>query len=233
MTGTNELHDLVAPYALDALEPLERARFEAHLDTCEACFEELIGFAATAARLGEAHAETPSTDLRDRILAQAASTPQERVLRTTMPPRWRRALPRLAVAAALLLGVAGVGGYVVEHQRVSEERDQNVAISRVLGAADAETSTKSFSNGGTVRLLTSREQDAAVVVARSLPSPGEGKVYQVWMVSKDVPTSQGTFTTSGTMLMKGVSSADALAVTVEPDGGSEHPTSDPVVTIPV
>ena len=39
-----DVHELTAGYALDALEPDERARFEAHLGSCEACREELQGF---------------------------------------------------------------------------------------------------------------------------------------------------------------------------------------------
>jgi len=228
----NDLHDLVAPYALDALEPLERARFEAHLETCEACRAELAGFAATAARLGESLAEPAPSALRDRILAQAAQTPQDRPGRHR-PGRLRRTLPRLAVAAALLVGAAGVGGYALERQRAAEQRDQNVAITQVLGAADAQTLSKDFANGGTVRMVMSADRDAAVVVARDLPSPGDGKVYQVWTVRGAETHSEGMFTASGTMLMDGVTDADALAVTVEPSGGSSRPTTDPVVTIPL
>lgn len=228
----NDLHDLVAPYALDALEPLERARFEAHLETCEACRAELAGFAATAARLGESLAEPAPPALRDRILAQAAQTPQDRPGRHG-PGRLRRTLPRLAVAAALLVGAAGVGGYALERQRAAEQRDQNLAITQVLGAADAQTLSKDFANGGTVRMVMSADRDAAVVVARDLPSPGDGKVYQVWTVRGAETHSEGMFTASGTMLMDGVTDADALAVTVEPSGGSSRPTTDPVVTIPL
>jgi len=226
----NDLHDLVAPYALDALEPLERARFEAHLETCDACRDELAGFAATAARLGESLAEPAPPGLRDRILAQAARTPQERLGRRS-PGRVRRALPRLAVAAALLVGAVGIGGYAIERDRAAQQRDQNVAISQVLGAADAQTLSKDFANGGTVRMVMSADRDAAVVVARDLPSPGDGKVYQVWTVRGAEARSEGTFAASGTMLMNGVTDADALAVTVEPSGGSRRPTTDPVVTI--
>ena len=33
--------------------------------------------------------------------------------------------------------------------------------------------------------------------------------------------------------MKDLASADQVAVTVEPDGGSKKPTTDPVVDVPV
>ena len=42
------VHDLVAAYALDALDDSERREFEEHLATCEQCSEELEGLRAAA-----------------------------------------------------------------------------------------------------------------------------------------------------------------------------------------
>ena len=38
------LHELTAGYALDALDPAEREAFEAHLEGCEPCRQELASF---------------------------------------------------------------------------------------------------------------------------------------------------------------------------------------------
>lgn len=229
---TIDLHAYTAPYALDALDPLERARFEAHLETCEDCRDELAGFAETAHRLGESLRESPPPLLKARLLAEIADTPQLRPV-VVAPGRLRRALPRFALAAAVLVGGFGIGGYVVEHQRAEEASGQNVAISQVLGAADAGTSTKALEGGGNVRIVSSASNDSAVVVANGLSAPADGKVYQLWMIDAEGPHSQGTFTTSGTMIMHGLGSADRVAVTVEPAGGSEQPTTPPIATLPV
>lgn len=230
-----DLHSLMAPYALDALDPDERDRFEAHLDQCVDCQVEIAGFMATAVRLGDAVSHTPPPALRDRLLAEISTTPQQRPVVSSLSERrtLRRALPRLAVAAAFLIGAVGAGGYVVEHQNATEEHDQNVAISSVLSADDVSTQAKSFDTGGSVKLYSSASADSAVIIAKGLPSPGTGKVYQVWMIDQGGPTSQGTFTTNGQMIMKGVAGADRIAVTVEPSGGSKQPTSAPVATIAV
>ena len=53
------LHDLTAAYALDALDPEDARRYEAHLARCERCQEEL-------AALSESEIETT------RILSAAA-----------------------------------------------------------------------------------------------------------------------------------------------------------------
>src|SRR5581483_5076497 len=47
----DDLHTLSAPYALDALTPDERERFEEHLESCERCRTELAGLSAAAASL--------------------------------------------------------------------------------------------------------------------------------------------------------------------------------------
>ena len=232
---TTDLHSLMAPYALDALAPDERALFEGHLDQCLTCQAELAGFQATAARLGEAVGIAPPAGLRDRLLTEIATTPQERPVVTAITQRrgLRRALPRLAVAAAFLVGAVGIGGYVVERDRSGEEHDRNAAITRVLSSEDAQTVAKTFPTGGNVRMVMSPSKDTAVIFANQLPDPGDGKVYQVWLIEGTGPIDQGTFRTSGDMIMKGITDADSVAVTVEPEGGSKRPTTAPVATIPI
>jgi anti-sigma-K factor RskA len=66
-------HSLAGPYALDALEPAERAKFERHLLGCAACRSEVCDFAAVAAALGLAAAATPPPALKGRVLADAGA----------------------------------------------------------------------------------------------------------------------------------------------------------------
>jgi anti-sigma-K factor RskA len=230
-----DLHSLMAPYALDALDADERSRFEAHLGQCVDCQVEMAGFMETAVRLGDAVGHTPPPALRDRLLSEISTTPQQHPIVSSLAERrsLRRALPRLAMAAAFLVGAVGVGGFLVERDNAQQEHDQNVAISRVIGAEDVATKAKTFDTGGSVKMYSSSAADSAVIIAKDLPRPGAGKVYQVWMIDHAGPTSQGTFETDGQMIMKGVSGADRVAVTVEPAGGSKQPTSAPIATIAV
>ena len=230
-----DLHSLMAPYALDALDADERSRFEAHLDQCVDCQVEMAGFMETAVRLGDAVSHTPPPALRDRLLAEISTTPQQHPIVSSLAERrtLRRVLPRLVMAAAFLVGAVGVGGFVVERDNAQQEHDQNVAISRVIGAEDVATKAKTFDTGGSVKMYSSAAADSAVIIAKDLPSPGAGKVYQVWMIDQAGPTSQGTFEKGGQMIMSGVSGADRVAVTVEPAGGSKQPTSAPIATIAV
>ncbi|MCW2749892.1 MAG: hypothetical protein JWR83_1002 [Aeromicrobium sp.] len=229
-----DLHSLLAPYALDALDASEREAFEAHLEQCDTCRAELAGFVATAARLGEAAHQSPPAGLRDRLLAAAASTPQERPVVTALAQRGRlrRTLPRLAMAAAFLIGAVGVGGYFAERHRAEDYRADSQAITSVLAAADVKTSSTAV-GAGTVQLIWSTSKDAAVIVASDLPALRSSKVYQVWLIKDGSPTSPGTLAKSGAMIMKGLVGADHVAITVEPKGGSKQPTTAPISSIAV
>jgi anti-sigma-K factor RskA len=231
---TADLHSLVAPYALNALDADERARFESHLGECATCRAELAGFAATTARLGESEAQAPPAALRERLMSEIATTRQEHpTVVAIKQSALRRTLPRLAVAAALLVGGAGIGGYFVERDQTNDLRAERAAITSIVAAADATTTNKAFAGGGKVRLISSASEDAAVIVASDLPDLKGGKVYQVWVVKDDSPTSEGVFATSGSMIMDDIDDADRVAITVEPKGGSKQPTTSPIATLPV
>ncbi|MBL1086244.1 anti-sigma factor [Streptomyces actinomycinicus] len=72
-----DLHSLAAPYALDALEPGERRRFEKHLAGCDRCAAEVRDLAEDAVRLAWSAAAPAPAALRDRVLAAVRTTPQE------------------------------------------------------------------------------------------------------------------------------------------------------------
>ena len=98
------IHELTAGYALDALEPEERRAYEAHLEGCEQCREELAAFWQTTEALAvAASGPAPSGGLRERILSQARQEPQVVV---PLASRRRRTVPVLAAAAAVAAVVA-------------------------------------------------------------------------------------------------------------------------------
>ena len=72
----DSMHLLTGAYAVDALDPAERAEFEAHLAQCPDCAAEVRGLLETAGRLGSAEAVTPPARLKASVLAQAAATRQ-------------------------------------------------------------------------------------------------------------------------------------------------------------
>jgi anti-sigma-K factor RskA len=231
-----DLHQLIAPYALDALEADDRSRFEAHLALCEQCRVELVGFMSTTARLGEAEATTPPAELRERLLTMAASTSQEHPVVTALSQRSRvrRYAPRIALAAAVAAAVVGISGFVAERERADDLRAERALVVAVMTAKDGTMTVDAAKGGGSVRVIASKSHNAAVVLGESLPTLDDSKTYQVWHMEDGKPTSVGLLGHGpGMLYAKGANAADAYAITVEPKGGSPQPTSDPIAATPV
>ncbi|MFY0408262.1 anti-sigma factor [Solicola sp. PLA-1-18] len=233
---TIDAHTLLAPYAMDALDDAEREAFEAHLEVCEECREELAGFVETAARLGAAVSEAAPASLRTAVLQDAARTPQVRPIgarshrRSTAARYARRGL----LVAAVLTLVAGVGGFWMEHNRAEDLQADSVSISQVLAASDVSTASHELPDGGTMTVASSRGLDRAVVAVNDLPATEKGKVYQLWMLRGDVPVPNETFSGGAggsSHLLKDFDRADAVAITVEPEGGSTSPTTTPIAVV--
>nr|WP_240678254.1 anti-sigma factor [Streptomyces griseoviridis] len=265
MLGRDDRHSLAAPYALDALEPAERVRFEKHLARCPACVAEVRALSEDAVRLAWSTAVRPPAELRDRVLAAVRTTPQEparatspqsapaRGRRAQLPPhvwgaqpppgrsrapRERRPLfvPFATATAAAALVVASL--FAVQADRTREQLDaaraQSREIAHVLAAPDARAGSGRDAGGRSVTVIASAsEGDAIVTLSGYDPLPG-GRVHQLWLMRPDAePRSLGLFRGGDTPLVATDldRSAISLAVTVEPDGGSEQPTSQPIVQL--
>jgi anti-sigma-K factor RskA len=101
-------HALAGAYALDALEPAERARYERHLRGCAACRADVRGFAATAAALGLAAAATPPPALKGRVLADVAALDAGRAADAAIAAVLSAADARIASAPTSAGGTATV-----------------------------------------------------------------------------------------------------------------------------
>lgn len=262
-----DLHDLSSLYAVDALEPAERAAFESHLAGCPPCRAEVASYAETTAQLAAAVALEPPPALRTSVLdaihgtfplparpdtatatatAQPAAGDAERepakgslgdrarsdrgshVSLDALRRRYRRVLVA-AVSTALVPGVlAGGWGLGVQaeqrHQEqiVAQEQDRE---NRLLAASDV--TTRSMDVGGQAgTLFVSREQNTAMFVSDDLPDPGENSEYQLWLMDGDTPVPDAHFSGGQlrTWLTGDVADADAVAMTIEPAGGSTTPT---------
>lgn len=226
---TDDLHALAAAYALDALDPSERRRFEAHYPDCPTCRDEVAGFRETAARLSATTPAPLPADLKARVLAEAATTPQlpPRIPDDSAAPALRRPTVVALVAAAVV--VALVGAAAVLGRIGTDGADRELA--QVVSAPDAVTVELAGDAGGTLRVVYSVQEDAAVVVGSDLDEVPDDETYQLWTLAGSEPSPAGVFRPSGdgdvisTVTAPGVS-PDAWAVTVEPDGGSPAPTGE-------
>ncbi|MFD7785875.1 anti-sigma factor [Streptomyces nojiriensis] len=246
--NTTDPHTLTGAYALNALEPDERAAVERHLADCVSCTLEVREFSETAARLGLAVAAQPSPALRDEVMRRIATVRQEgpspvRAARGGhVRPRWRP-VSNWALAACIAAAVALGGVAVAQYQQAEDARQQaqqarlaNDAVGSVLAAADARVTTAPLRGGAVGTVVVSASRNQAVFAASGLPAPPGGKVYQLWYNDGGGKMRSAGLMDSGTpataTLLDGpVNAASGMGVTVEPAGGSPHPTSAPVALL--
>lgn len=250
-------HSLAAPYALDALEPGERRRFEKHLAGCDRCGAEVRALSEDAVRLAWSTATPAPAALRERVLTAARTTPQEPApaparerapqlpphVWGTQPPPARTRTPRMrpllvpfaTVTAAAALVVAALFAVQANQtqDRLDAQRAQAREIAHVLAAPDARVTSSKDAGGRGIGVVASASEGRAVVTLSGYGAPPSGHVRQLWLMRPDVqPRSLGLFEGDAPMVAAGVGkSASSLAVTVEPDGGSEQPTTQPIAQL--
>jgi anti-sigma-K factor RskA len=242
-----DIHTLAGPYALDAVNDVERAAFARHIAECETCAMEVAELREVTARLADGTWSVPPPQLRDRVLAQVRRTRQMPPGRgghssPAAPRRWPR-LMAVAAAAVLLAAGTGVGAYGVQEQRLRNERAATAAakareqqIKDVLAAPDVRLRSNTPLKGGPgrVTVVVSERLNAGYAVLDGLADPGPGKAYQLWMIEGDEKKSAGLLlprATTATELINGkVRGADTFGVTIEPAGGSLQPNLNALVT---
>jgi anti-sigma-K factor RskA len=226
---TPDIHTVAGAYVLDAIEPDERAAFEAHLSQCDSCRQEVAALRHAAASLGASLATAPPPELRSRVLALAERTPQlppESRDEPTAAARRRRTTRWLAAAAAV---VALVGGGVAVQQAREDHRPSAITAAQVFGSSDAETSTIAM-HGGRARIAISRELGMIALDASDLPPLPRGRVYQLWVIDDRGPHSAGVVDRPS--LTVAIPGPDAqMALTTEPAGGSTQPTTTPLFVL--
>ena len=232
-------------YVLGQLSEREAREVEAHLHVCDVCTAEVRELNAALEGMAESVAPVvPSAELRDRVLAAVAATPQdtlrvERLSETTPSRRsWISFVP-LAAAAMLLLAV-GIVAF-----RVDQSRRQ--LLDRVaLYAAQTDLALSILTAGDMREVpLAGRENAVAtaarayvsptrglLVVADRLPAPPPGRAYQVWVIEGTKPVSAGMLGEEpggrGMLIVTppkaGMGSSVTVAVTDEPPGGRPEPS---------
>jgi len=139
----------------------------------------------------------------------------------------------LAIAAAVVVGAAIPSAVAVQQaQRADQAHQQQQALADLLTDPSATVVHGTLTGGGVATAVLTDSQ--ALFSASGLPDPGADHVYQLWVVNPDVTTSAGILADdAGTarQLADEFSSGDALAVTLEPAGGSTQPTTTPLVVL--
>ena len=238
-----DVHALTGAYVCDALDEAERAAFEEHLAACPACTQEVAELREVTAVLGMAAAVAPPARLKAAVDARVRVTRQQprTVVPITSAPSARRrnraAWTGWAAAAALACVVTGQTVYSVhQHDQLSSVSQQASALTALLGAPDARSNSAMVSTGGNAVVVDSRSRDEAAIALSGLHSLPAGKVYQLWMIGPDGARSGGVLPTpqqgaEGPIIAHGLGNATTIGLTVEPSGGSAHPTTTPILLL--
>jgi anti-sigma factor RsiW len=199
-----EVRELLPLYALGALTPEERRRVEEALKRYPELWPEARALLETASELAAGLPPEPVPEgLEARVL--------RRIRRVR--PSWGR--PLLAAAAVLLLVALGYGAYF--------------GLSWTLALREPSTQVLALVSPEGVpvgRTIILRDGRALVVLKAPRPS---GRVYQAWGLGEGAPIPLSTFRLP-LKTFRLPPEAKALAVSLEPPGGSLTPTE--IIALP-
>ena len=248
-TIPESIRDLAAGYALGALTAEETRAVEAALAHSPELEHEVAQYREVNALLGLTAGEGPAPDLRARLLQRIRT---EKV--APLAPRWSRSALLLSIGLAASVVVAvGLGLRVRSLGNTVADRDRQLAaavqklqateeqlarreqtLNTLLTAQESLTVVQlapSSPLAPGIQFYWNRRVDQAILHAFRLPPAAAGKVYQLWLIRDGKPIPSTTFNADpdGHALVQAFplppgGRFTAVAVTVEPTGGSQTPT---------
>ena len=235
MTTTQGEHPLddLAVYAVDALEPNERATVEAHLAGCASCRAELAEHLDTLARLTEAFAP-PAGGLEQLLAGLDAPRHMARPTAITAAPsarERRRRWMRVAGVAAAAAAVAAVVGVALSSLGDEDTDTLSDLADEALDQPDADVATLATPEGANVARVVVTDEGTGYLFADDLPTLAEGQTYQLWQLDGPAPVSLG-LVGDGTRPVSAVAvpaGTTTMAISAEVAGGVVSPTADQIV----
>jgi anti-sigma-K factor RskA len=233
-----DLHNQAALYALDMLDPDERAAFERELSNNPDLQALVDDLRSTTAQLAQAAPLVdPPASLKASILAAVEERqPVDKPKELSAPSRDPVYGAMLWVPWAVAAGLALVAGLMaVTNQRLLEARQTLDA----LKIADLRAVAEGFDDSSAVAVWQGEQQQGRLRIA-GLPPTTEEQSYQIWAISDeyDKPVNAGVFQVNrdGSVefpivpdlpMGEGV----VFAISLEPRGGSVQ-ARGPIVLAP-
>jgi anti-sigma-K factor RskA len=220
--------ELKDAFVLGALPDEERREFEEYLAAHPERQAEMDELGAVAGLLALSPQEQePPPELRRSIMAVVEA---ERPRAASGLARMREFLGirSLALGAAALLVIGLFIWNVILQEHIHDLQSQAPRDGRLVA----------FEGSGAARQARVEvmilDGDRAVLMAEDMPPVPEEKTFQIWVIENDVPKAGGLFEPREEWVVTSVEipldEADTIAVTVEPEGGSPQPTTDPMLT---
>ena len=173
----------------------------------------------------------PATGIR----SGDASSPHGSSATERAEARWfkRPARYLLAAAAAAALFVGGsLFGQTLNNDQF--ESQQAAGLAQINAADDSQRAATTTAEGQEATLVWSNTLGLSAVLVDDLPALPSDQDYQLWYINGDGPASAGTFDSTGDgtawrVLDGTMHAGDQVGITVEPSGGSDQPTTTPIV----
>ncbi|MEJ8284072.1 anti-sigma factor [Curtobacterium citreum] len=161
--------------------------------------------------------------------------------------RWfQRPAAMLTSAAAVAVVFLGVGLGVGVANGPSDgpgtgTTQASSGLDRIYAASDFQRSTTKVEGGGTATVVWSNDLGKSAVILDGVEQAPKGKTYELWYIGSE--EQGGTIKSAGLVdgiadgvhsaVLKGsMSDGATIGMTVEPAGGSEQPTTTPIMAVP-
>ena len=238
----DEVRDLLELYALGVLDKDEQLEIATHLATdcrnCNADLRKAIQLNSAVLMTAEEKAVSPA--LRKRVLA--AVKPSSPIFGTV--GNWIWAGLAAAALAVAIWNVQQKSQQVDALQNSVRESTRETARLNAAFAFLKDPQTRPANAAGNAaqpRGTYFISPRGVLLIASNLPVVRAGQTYEMWVIPKGAaPRPAGLFRPDNTGTAVhfveqpvDVASAQALAVTVEPESGSAAPTSTPMLVTPV
>jgi len=241
----DEIQELLASYALDALDADEVSLIEAHLPTCPRCRAELANYREVAAHLSYAGEPAPA-GLWDGIVASMQARPPALRLTSAEAATVRRrsvSVRLFSVAAGVAALVIATLGIEVAHLNArTNGLNREIASGAITRAYQKASTTPgavhvSLRGSGAPAPVPAvlLADGVAYIDATALPHLDKDQTYQLWGIpASGAPVSLAVLGAAPSVRQFGAPTGMAtLAVTIEQGGGAVVPQGAPVLSSPL
>ncbi|TFB65858.1 anti-sigma factor [Cryobacterium sp. Hz9] len=190
---------------------------------------------AEATAPADTGATRPVSDIRSASGVPSAGRTRASGATGRAQTRWfqRPAQFMLAAAAAAVLFVGGafLGQSFNNNQFESQQAS---GLAQINSAGDSQRAATTTADGQEATLVWSNTLGISALLVDNLPVLSGNQDYQLWYINGEGAVSAGIFDSSGDgtawrVLDGTMHAGDQVGVTVEPQGGSDQPTSNPII----
>jgi len=236
-------------YVLGLTSPEESRMVEEMAEQHPDIQQEIDNLHKALEQYAEQHSIPPPPGLKRKVMKRVDGLAQMDAENSIQPTQGRSFFPNLSLAASILFLLWSlfllfqnrsaqqmISGLKAENYRLTkaceEEKEDYMQKKKVfafLHAPDTQPvrlKGSSVSPKATALVFWSESAKKVMISPQGMPDPPPGQQYQVWADVEGIMVNMGLISPdkNGLQEMKYIAHAESVNVTLEPLGGSEHPT---------